>query len=333
MKQFISFTTKEILNSLLTKRDGEIRFGEGVQLLEANNWQQQMEQSNARFVLLGIPEDVGVRANYGIGGAHTAWLPTLKALLNVQETAEVSGGDMIILGQLNCAYWMQEAEGKTADELRSLVAELDEAIYPIIKAIVAAGKIPIVVGGGHNNAYPLLKGTSLALQKPIDCINLDAHSDYRRTEGRHSGNGFRYAKQEGYLHKYAMVGLHANYNSSTVMEEIAQDASIRYSSYEDIAFGRLSFADAVTDAIDFCKSEHTGVELDVDCIANVLSSAATPCGISGNDALYYLAACAANLPVAYLHLAEGVAQLSDGRENPLVGKMLTYFITAFIRNV
>lgn len=332
MDNQIIFATKDIINSLITKRAGETRFGEGVQLLHAANWEEEARQSTARFVLLGIPEDIGVRANYGIGGAQTAWASALKALLNVQQTDEVNGSDVIILGHINCEPWMQAAEGKTPEALRELVVQIDEAVYPVISAIVAAGKIPIIVGGGHNNAYPLLKGASLTLHKPIDCINLDAHSDYRRMEGRHSGNGFRYAKQGGFLGKYAMVGLHGNYNSSTVMEDIMQDMELRYSSYEDIVFGRRTFADAVAEAVDFCKAEHTGVELDVDCIANVLSSAATPCGVNAQDALYYLSACAAGLPVAYLHIAEGAAKLSDGRENPLVGKMIAYFITAFIRN-
>ncbi len=33
----------------------------------------------------------------------------------------------------------------------------------------------------------------------INSINLDAHSDFRPAEGRHSGNGFRYAEEDGYL--------------------------------------------------------------------------------------------------------------------------------------
>lgn len=333
MKQPLVIYTKEICDNLTIKRVGETHIGENIQFVEATHWDTQLANSKARFVLLGIPEDVGVRANFGIGGTHTAWQPTLKAFLNMQETAAMSGGDVVLLGHIDCTDWMQAAEGKTAEELRTIVAQIDETVYPIISNIVAAGKIPIVIGGGHNNAYPLLKGTSLALQKPIDGINLDAHSDYRSIEGRHSGNGFRYAKLEGYLSKYAIVGLHANYNSSNVMEDISNDMSIRYSSYEDIVFGRRSFADALAEAIDFCKAEHTGVELDVDCISNVLSSAATPCGISAQDALYYLATCASHLPVAYLHLTEGAATLNDGRENPLVGKMMAYFISAFIKNV
>ena len=88
------------------------------------------------------------------------------------------------------------------EEYRKAVPIIDDAVLELIQRIVASGKTPIVVGGGHNNAYPIIKGTALALAgsgdlKGINCINLDAHIDYRLAEGRHSGNGFRYAKEAG----------------------------------------------------------------------------------------------------------------------------------------
>lgn len=58
---------------------------------------------------------------------------------------------------------------------------------------------PIAIGGGHNNAYPMLKGYSLAKKEKINAINCDPHADFRALEGRHSGNGFSYAVNDGYL--------------------------------------------------------------------------------------------------------------------------------------
>src|SRR5690606_2564127 len=111
---------------------------------------------------------------------------------------------------------MERTAGLDAEELRSHVGYIDETVYPLINKIAAAGKIPIVVGGGHNNCFPIIKGISLVTDKPINSINLDAHSDFRQMEGRHSGNGFRYAHREGYLEKYAAIGLHENYNAQEI---------------------------------------------------------------------------------------------------------------------
>ena len=50
---------------------------------------------------------------------------------------------------------------------RHAVHTIDEEVEPLIKLITAAGKIPIVVGGGHNNAYPLIKGAAKGLHKAV----------------------------------------------------------------------------------------------------------------------------------------------------------------------
>ena len=74
--------------------------------------------------------------------------------------------------------------------LSELVNQIDKEVVHTITSIVKTGKIPIIIGGGHNNAYGNIKGTALAKGKPINAVNLDAHSDFRILEGRHSGNGF-----------------------------------------------------------------------------------------------------------------------------------------------
>ena len=96
----------------------------------------------------------------------------------------------------------------------------------LIFKIVSAGKTPIVIGGGHNNAYGNIKGTSLALNKPINVINFDAHTDFRALEGRHSGNGFSYAFQEGFLNNYFIFGIHENYSSKAVLNAPGEGAAV-----------------------------------------------------------------------------------------------------------
>ncbi len=46
---------------------------------------EELEKTSAKFVIFGIPEDIGVRANYGKAGTSNAWQEFLKAFLNVQE--------------------------------------------------------------------------------------------------------------------------------------------------------------------------------------------------------------------------------------------------------
>src|SRR5215203_886997 len=117
---------------------------------------------------------------------------------------------MLLLGAFDFSSVMQvisshsKSKEEKTDACRHAVANiLDEEVEEVVKLIVAAGKIPVTVGGGHNNSYPLIKGTAKSLfksgliSKPqINVVNLDAHADFRIMEGRHSGNGFRYAMEE-----------------------------------------------------------------------------------------------------------------------------------------
>jgi formiminoglutamase len=330
MEQFV-FATKEYVNTLVGARAGETKLGQKVQLVTADNWQETLRTSAAKYVLLGIPEDIGVRANLGVGGAHTAWEPALKAILNVQNTPALRGETILLLGWFDLAGWMKEAEEMSINQLRQMVARIDELVYPLIRSIVATGKIPVVIGGGHNNAYPLLKGCSLALDRPVNTINLDAHCDYRIMEGRHSGNGFRYARHDGFLERYAMVGLHKNYNSEPVIADMRHDGQLHFSFYEDIFLHeKQTFKAALDEGLAHVRESPFGVELDLDCIENIVSSAMTPCGVSSVQARQLIQQAKYYNPV-YLHLTEGAVQLRNGVSGISAAKLIAYLATDFMR--
>ena len=85
MKHFKFYNKKDIL-SLTKVRRFETKLGERLQCLPENaEWPEALAQSKAKYVLLGIPEDIGVMANYGMGSTDTAWYPFLNAFLNTQS--------------------------------------------------------------------------------------------------------------------------------------------------------------------------------------------------------------------------------------------------------
>lgn len=218
---------------------------------------------------------------------------------------------------------------------------VDDEVEAILKVIASSNKIPIVIGGGHNNSYPILKGVAKGLHKidkiplsQINCINLDAHTHFQVANGRHNGNGFRYAEEDGYLGKYCMIGLHENYLSQNILMDIHQNPFIDYITYEDIFISeKKNFIQAIAHAAGFTEDSFTGIELDLDSIENVLTSSATPCGISSLDARKYVTFVAQDCKVAYLHICEGAVQLSDGRKNELTGKLISYLVSDFIKEL
>ncbi|WP_316819544.1 formimidoylglutamase [Pedobacter gandavensis] len=309
------------IKALVNQREGEIKLGEQVALF--SGW-EQLKNSSVKFVLLGIPEDIGVRANHGIAGAASAWIPALKALLNIQSTAFFSGKELMILGHFN--FEVPKSSG--ISELENAVAAIDEAVYPVIQKIIEAGKTPIIIGGGHNNAYPILKGCAMGSEKPMNALNIDAHADLRPVQGRHSGNGFSYALQHGYLERYAIFGLHQNYNNSAILKEIAENPKISAVFFDELLSNGLSYAEALKPLIaDF--SNETGLEIDLDCIENVLSSAFTPSGFQINDIRRIILQLKKKF--AYMHVCEGAIQMADGRTSIGTAKSIAYLISDFIK--
>lgn len=313
---------------LCSIREGEKKIGEKI-FTGSDFLEEEFTNCPAQFVILGIPEDVGPRANCGRGGSQSAWSEFLPKFVNLQETELLSGENIMLLGAFNFEN-LSGYEFGSLRTLRKVVESIDEEVSNVIERIVAAGKTPIVIGGGHNNSYGLLKGVSEALQQTVNCINLDPHADYRPLEGRHSGNGFSYAKANGFLDKYSIVALHENYNSQEMIDRMEHDL-VDFSTYEAIFLREeIDYLDAVNISLTFVGAAPFGVELDCDAIENFPSSAQTPSGITVLQARQYVHH-AGRLPNAtYLHLPEAAPSLVED-SGPQVGKMLSYLVSDFIK--
>ncbi|MFN3640608.1 MAG: arginase family protein, partial [Flavobacterium sp.] len=223
MENLIPLTSIE-LGKITNHRSGEIKFGEKMLTVPKDfSIVDFLRDCKARFVLFGIPEDIGVRANFGRPGTHSAWESALKSIANIQHNRFCKGSQILVLGKLHIQNDMEVAKDldfhNTDDrkKLTELVEKIDKEVSHIVFTILKSGKIPIIIGGGHNNAYGNIKGLALAKGKPVNVVNFDAHSDFRILEGRHSGNGFSYAFDEGFLKKYFIYGLHESYTSKNVL--------------------------------------------------------------------------------------------------------------------
>lgn len=345
MKHFQFYDKAEILKYTKIRRF-ETKLGECVDVLAGDqHWETSLRNSKAKFVLFGIPEDIGVKANNGIGGTESTWQPFLRSFLNIQSNDFLIGDEVLVLGHFDFGDLHQLIQTNASDEeestnaYRHAVNAIDDAVEAVVKVITAYDKIPIAIGGGHNNAYPMLKGSAKGLHKAgiiplaqINCVNLDAHSDYRPAEGRHSGNGFRYAEEDGYLQKYCIIGLHENYLPQNVWLDIVNNPFIDCFTYEDIFIRqKRTFVQSLAEALDFMEDQPTGVELDLDSIEGVLSSAFTPAGLNSLHARQYVSLFASSGKPAYLHICEGATRLEDGRKDESTGKLISYLVSDFVK--
>ena len=340
MEKLILFSGTD-LAKITNHRSGEIKFGEKMITIPKNeNPFEFIKSSEAKFVLFGIPEDVGVRANSGRPGAASAWDSAMSSIANLQHNRFCKANQLIVLGKLDVSEEMDEAKDldfhKTLDRKRlsAIVERIDKEVVHIISSIIKCGKTPIIIGGGHNNAYGNIKGTALGLGKPINAINFDAHSDFRILEGRHSGNGFSYAFEEGFLKKYFIFGLHENYTSKNVLDILKKlEAKVCFNTYDEIKVRQQkNFYQELNTALDFIKSDSFGIEIDLDSLPNVASSAMTMSGFSIEEVRQFISFFGKNKNAKYLHICEGAPILSEEKNNHLVGKLIGYLVTDFMKS-
>ncbi len=309
MHQFLNAT------HYVKERAGEVRIGEEF------TWRDNSDSwKSSKFHVLGVCEDIGPRLNGGFGGAHLAFQPFMERFTTVQSNRFLKGSDIAIHGIFTPVSDTPVHE--------SSIHELDTKISAWVQDVLSVGGIPIVIGGGHNNAFGLIQGVSLFQKQAIDVVNCDPHADTRATNGRHSGNPFSYAVEMNLLSHYTVLGLHESYNNAFILDFLDKH-QLSYSFYESWIDEPAHFYSDVDAAAK--RHQHTGcgLELDMDAIAGMPSSAFTPSGITVEQARHYIRKMSSRAPIHYLHLPE--AAPSTAHEQKIVGKTLVYLVTDFIK--
>lgn len=339
MKHLILFTETD-KKKLVNKRSGESKFGEHIQLIpNSDDIYEQLKNLDVSYVLFGIPEDIGIFANGGNSGASSAWESSLKRLMNLQSNVYTNPQNLAVLGHLDFSEYTKKlsilSRKKITDQkkARKLVNEIDKVVTQITHDIVKAGKKPIIIGGGHNNAYGIIKGASLALNSPINVINFDTHSNFRTEEGRHNGNAFSYAFAEGFMKKYFVFGLHEKLTSQIIFNKIKRlQKFIQFNTYEALSIRKeLRFKKECKHALEFINDSRFGIEIDCDAIDNIPTSAMTPCGFSPSKAREFLNFFAAKENATYLHICEAAPSLGSKKTSALTSKLISYLVTDFIK--
>ena len=309
--EFSKFTLSDI-EKRTSQREGEVRIGETIQ-----------KESTKKYCILGIEESVGPRANLGNTGAENGFEVFLSKFLNMQANRFLSCEDVEVLGKISFVHTLEGTE-----HARTLVDELDFFVTDVLGVHLNENQIPIVIGGGHNNCYPILKHLSQQKKEALNVVNLDPHADYRILEGRHSGNGFSYAFKMSYLKKYFVLGLHESYNSEEMLGRLEKDGHL-FTFFEDYLTGKSRFSDDFEKYKKEIDQQSYGIGLDLDALVDMPSSAASPTGVTLERARIYMRYFAASKHVSYLHLPEGAPL--NAIENKKVGKALAYLVTDFLK--
>ena len=150
MKNLI-LLTNQIRNTLINHRKGETKFGEYIKLLPSlNNIYDDIDALDVDYVIFGIKEDIGVRANYGKKGCRKAWEVVLNSLLNTQSNSFINAKRILVLGHLDYQGFTNEIgeinnKKKQISRLRELVNDIDKDVSHLVSCIIKAGKVPIII--------------------------------------------------------------------------------------------------------------------------------------------------------------------------------------------
>ncbi|RYY54695.1 MAG: arginase [Chitinophagaceae bacterium] len=337
---------RQDLVALTRLRRFETKMGERIQVLPSRSeLADSIKASPANYVLFGIPEDLGRKASGARGGADTIWIPFLQSLLNTQSNDFLDGNEILLLGHFDFGdiEYLIDTTARTEEEkteaYRHAVNSIDEEVEKLVKIITSSGKMPLVLGGGHNNAYPIIKGAAKGWFRAgviplaqINCVNLDAHAHFGPAEGRHSNNAFRYADEDGFLQKYCVIGVHENHLPQNVWMDMVNNPFIDCITYEDIfVLGKRSFGQAVAHATGFTDELMTGIDVDLDAVLQAGGADCSCTGVSPAEARQYVSYAAGALDPAYLFISGVSGRMAYGRTDNPMARLAAYLVTDFIK--
>ena len=323
------------IRAMTSPREGEVRLGERVGAADAAGTLPE----GTRVAVLGVPEDVGVRANLGRPGARRMWRTFLPRFLNMQSNAFLDGARVAIAGSVDVRDVRRSVRGvdpgtggpkaRTAAlaALRDATARIDERVAHVVEGLRRQGAVPVVVGGGHNNAFGVLAGCARARGAPVGCVNVDLHADLRPLEGRHSGNGFTAARAAGHLGRYAVLGLAEASATQAIFDAIERDPETVAVTFESMLRGQSTLASMAAAGIAHVAGAPATLELDLDAVAQAPASAAAASGFTAAEFRAIAMRVAAGIDLQAVQVAEG----APGR-GPWPDEMLGKLVAELVRD-
>jgi len=274
-------------------------------------------------VLIGFPQDEGVRRNLGRPGAARAphevrhWLYRLTPV-DAGCNLDLASLRLVDLGNVRITERLEQSQ---------------DALAEVVAAVLTGGGLPIVLGGGHETVYGTYLGYVLAGRTP-GLINLDAHLDVRPClDGLgHSGSPFRQAlehpKQPLPGSRYACLGAQPQAVSRDHFEYVQRrGGDVRWA--EEVR-GRL--VPAFVEECERLKAQrcpiHISLDADVVQISDVPGvSAPNAVGLSGLEVIQAIERAGQTPAVASLDLVEINPELDrDGQSARWAAVALWHFL-------
>jgi formiminoglutamase len=161
---------------------------------------------HSQVVILGCPQDEGVRRNWGRAGSRFAPNEIRKALYRYPVSEAHQYLKLIDVGNLRI--------GETLEETHEWLCET-------LQGFLQDGKKVVVLGGGNDISYPDCRALCATISVPL-VFNIDRHLDVRADTLRNSGTPYRQLLEEGAIppSMFHEVGINSYANSPTYLKYV-----------------------------------------------------------------------------------------------------------------
>lgn len=299
--------------ALLYRRNdpNDVRLGEIV-LTEASAY------NAAQVVILGSPQDEGVRRNGGRPGAARGPDEIRRCLYRLstaglESLALFDGGNITMQASLEETHAVQQA---------------------VVQQVLKDGKRLIVLGGGNDIAYPDCAG--VAALSPVLAFNVDAHFDVRADMPRNSGTPYRQLLEAGIIAPANFYELGSQpFANAPAYHRYLHDRGVQVIGLRELR------DDGIEATLDNILARHTdpaifwGLDMDVVCAADAPGvSAPNPLGMRAEEFCQIAALAGAEPRTRLIEISEvNPAFDIDGRTCRLAAVAIWQALVGFATNL
>jgi len=281
-------------NLLPKERPGDPRIGHWIF--------SSTEESSTSHLILGCPDDLGIKINFGRPGAALGPSEIRKAFFKMAlpKLWKESSTPIRDLGDIK----VEPNIKKTHQNVEKALSEKAGSSASIV-----------VLGGGHDFAAPAFTGFASSHKKQnslasFGLVNIDPHLDVREYESGepHSGSPFRQLLENNILQGSHLVqfGCRQNRNSQSHFEFCQQQKvnlltlqTIRKSEQRVTALFELWLSQLGK------QTTHLGVTIDMDSCSDVVGTSAAPAiGFSTQELCEMAELAGEHAQVRYFEIAE-----------------------------
>jgi formimidoylglutamase len=290
-------------------------------------WRVRSESpEGCRLALLGLPDDTGVKLNFGRPGAAAGPAAFRAALAGFGTTFDAAGGS-----ELETLVFDAGDVAPAIGDDEAALLETHARVEAATRQLHELGLAVVCVGGGHDLTLPTLSAYSWHAGTALGGINLDAHLDVRERVG--SGMPFRRLIEGGFLaaERFCELGLNRFANDRAdwewlrgrgaelvLADEVLRDGVQAAQRWSRILAGGSGFLSIDLDGLD--SSVAPGV------------SAKNPCGLRVEHAAELAESAGARADIRHFDLMELCPPHDvDGRTARVAAYLFLSFVAGFER--